>query len=206
MAPRKYRMDRRIQAVEETRRRIVNATVVLHGQQGILATSWEDIAKKADVALATVYRHFPSLKELVPACGELVSAIMKPPTLETARETFSDTPARSGRIELLVRELFEFYDRGRTFLDAALQDAHQVPALAGWFAAWDRARDEIVREALQPEGAGETDVQKIVALTDFRVWQSLADQKVPMEEAVATVSGMLSHLLAEPTKAQLADQ
>jgi AcrR family transcriptional regulator len=199
-------MDRRIQAVEETRRRIVNATVILHGQQGILATSWEDIAKKADVALATVYRHFPSLEELVPACGEQVTAVMKPPTLETACVTFSDTPARSGRIELLVRELFEFYDRGRTFLDAALQDANQVPALAGWFAAWDRTREEIVREALQPEGAGETDVQKIVALTDFRVWLSLSDQKVPMEEAVATVSEMLSHLLAGPTKAKLADK
>ena len=44
-------MDKRKEAVEETRRSIVDATVALHAEQGILATSWEDIARKADVAL-----------------------------------------------------------------------------------------------------------------------------------------------------------
>ena len=102
MAPRKYRMDRRKEAVEETRRRIMDATVALHGEQGILATSWEDIAQKADVALATVYRHFPSLEELVPACGERITAFIKPPTLETAQETFGSTQSQADRIKLLV--------------------------------------------------------------------------------------------------------
>ena len=116
MSPRKYRMDKRKEAIEETRRRIVDATLDLHAEQGILATSWEDIAKKADVALATVYRHFPSLEELVPACGEQVIAIVKPPTLETVQEAFAAAPSRAERIKLLVHELFEFYDRGRIFL------------------------------------------------------------------------------------------
>ena len=186
MAPRKYRMDRRIQAVEETRRRIVDATVILHGQQGILATSWEDIAKKADVALATVYRHFPSLEELVPACGEQVTAIMKPPTLETVKETFAKSPSRVDRIRLLVRELFEFYDRGRMFLDLVYQEAHLVPALAAWMTHWESARAEIVDEALRPDGADAVNTQMITALTDYRVWRSLVDQGISMEEAAGS--------------------
>jgi AcrR family transcriptional regulator len=96
-------MDKRQEAVEETRRRIVDTTVALHGEQGVLGTSWEDIAKKADVALATVYRHFPSLDELVPACGQQVVGIMKPPTLEATRELFAAASSLADRIKLLAK-------------------------------------------------------------------------------------------------------
>lgn len=33
--------------------------MALHGEQGIQATSFEGIAYRADVAMATVYRHYP---------------------------------------------------------------------------------------------------------------------------------------------------
>ncbi len=197
MAPRKYRMDNRQEAVEETRRRIVDATVALHGEQGIVGTSWEDIAKKADVALATVYRHFPSLNELVPACGQQVAGIMKPPTLETARELFGTASSRVDRIKLLVRELFEFYDRGRIFLDVAFKEAPQVPPLAEFVTAWEADRAEIVKEALRPEGADDVTTRTVVALTDFRVWRSFVDQEVPIGEAVEVLGASLIHLLAE---------
>jgi AcrR family transcriptional regulator len=197
MAPRKYRMDKRQEAVEETRRRIVDATVALHGEQGILGTSWEDIAKKADVALATVYRHFPSLDELVPACGQQVAGIMKPPTLEASRELFAAASSQADRIKLLVRELFEFYGRGRKFLDVAFQEAHQVPVLAGFVSAWEADREEIVKEALRPVGSNDVTTRMVVALTDFRVWRSFIDQEVPDGEAVEVLGASLIHLLAE---------
>lgn len=205
MAPRKYRMDKRIKAVEETRRRIVDATMTLHADQGILATSWEDISKKADVALATVYRHFPSLDELVPACGEQVTAVVRPPTLDTARKAFGAAPSRVERVNLLVRELFEFYDRGHIFLELAFREAIQVPALAAWLAEWEASRGEIVKEALQPEGTNDLNAMMINALTDFRVWQSLVDQSITTEEAVEMMSASLLHVLAEPLKATQVD-
>ena len=197
MAPRKYRMDKRQEAVEETRRRIVDATVALHGEQGILGTSWEDIAKKADVALATVYRHFPTLNELVPACGQQVAEIMKPPTLETARELFGTASSQVDRIKLLVRELFEFYGRGRIFLDVAFKEAQQVPPLAEFVTAWEADREKIVKEALRPESADDMTIRMVVALTDFRVWRSFADQEVPNGEAVEVLGASLIHLLSE---------
>ena len=197
MAPRKYRMDKRKQAVEDTRRRIVDATVALHVEQGILATSWEDIAQKADVALATVYRHFPSLDGLVTACGEQVIAIVEPPTPETAREKFGAISSQADRFKLLVNELFEFYDRGRIFLDVALREAHQVPALEAWVAGWEASREEIVKEALRPDGTDHLKVQMIIALTDYRVWCSLIDQNLPNEDAVEMLSALLFQLSAE---------
>ena len=89
MAPRKYDMNKRRAAVEETRRRILEATLALHSEKGIFGTSWRDIAQRADVSVGTVYKHFPSLDELVSACGELVFAITHPPSLEDAPRIFA---------------------------------------------------------------------------------------------------------------------
>ena len=72
-------MSRRAAAVAQTRKRIVDATLELHGEQGIAATSWDDIAARAGVGVGTVYRHFPSLDELVPASGEITMQVLALP-------------------------------------------------------------------------------------------------------------------------------
>jgi AcrR family transcriptional regulator len=64
-------MEKRKAPVEETRQRIAEATLALHSEKGMFDTSWKDIAERADVSVATVYKHFPSLDELVPACGRV---------------------------------------------------------------------------------------------------------------------------------------
>ncbi|HET8951451.1 MAG TPA: helix-turn-helix domain-containing protein, partial [Solirubrobacteraceae bacterium] len=66
MPPRNYDMSKRAAAAGLTRRRIVDATRELHTERGIAGTSWDDIAARAGVGVGTVYRHFPSLDELVP--------------------------------------------------------------------------------------------------------------------------------------------
>ena len=78
MSPRRYDMTRRTEARNETRDRIVEATAKLHGERGVLGTSWQDIARQADVSVSTVYAHFPSLDELLPACGQLVMSSGSP--------------------------------------------------------------------------------------------------------------------------------
>src|SRR5438132_13383794 len=79
MAPRTDAMTRRAAASAETRRRIVDAAIALHAEKGVLGTTWPDIAKRADVALGTVYRHFPGLDQLVPACTSENAVRMGPP-------------------------------------------------------------------------------------------------------------------------------
>src|SRR5918997_33011 len=51
MSPRKYDMTRRASAVAQTRQRIIDATLQLHGEQGVAATSWDDIAARAGVGV-----------------------------------------------------------------------------------------------------------------------------------------------------------
>ena len=70
--PRRYRMKNRATAVEETQERIVAAAKELHADQGVQGTSYDEIAQRAGVAQATVYRHFPSLEDLIPACARSI--------------------------------------------------------------------------------------------------------------------------------------
>src|SRR5439155_19655370 len=107
MAPRAYRMTRRAAANAETRRRIVDAAITLHAEKGVLGTSWPDIAKRADVALGTVYRHFPTLDQLVPACTSENAVRMKPPGVGI----LVGLTRPEERIGRFVGELFAFYGR-----------------------------------------------------------------------------------------------
>lgn len=83
--PRRYRTGERAVAVERTRERIVAAAKELHAERGVRLTSWEEIAERGGVAVATVYRHYPSLAELVPACAQSVFDVIRPPSFEQAR-------------------------------------------------------------------------------------------------------------------------
>src|SRR5215471_19726118 len=67
--PRPYRMRRRAEQVDQTRQRIVAATVQLHGTLGPAATTIAAIAEAAGVTRLTVYRHFPDDAALFGACS-----------------------------------------------------------------------------------------------------------------------------------------
>src|SRR3954462_15474161 len=97
MAPRRYDMGARADAGAETKTRIVAAAMELHAKRGVQATRWEEIAEQAGVSGARMDRHFPSLKELVPACARPVFDLIAPLTVEQGTEKyakFEDTSAR----------------------------------------------------------------------------------------------------------------
>src|SRR3954468_4110452 len=172
MAPRRYRMDRRSSAVEETRRRIVEATLALHTEHGIVATRWDEIAERAGVAVATVYRHFPSLNELVPACGELVWERIQPPRLDQADAWFAGRASAAARLERLVAELCAFHARSVRYIEPVWGERKHVPQLATFFDSLDATREALVREALDPADPAKQEIQAVTALTDLPVWQA----------------------------------
>jgi AcrR family transcriptional regulator len=189
--PRRYRSRKRAEAVERTRRRILEATMQLHGKQGILATSWEDIAQRAGVSLATVYRHFPSVNELVPACGELTDAYIQPPTPDDASSLFAGAATLAERIARLVGELSAFYERAEPAFIGVRREAHLLEPLREWLAERDRAHEALVREALRPSDPAESAIQVVQALTGFPVWASLIEAGVRRE----AVSGIIEDLV-----------
>jgi AcrR family transcriptional regulator len=183
-------MDKRKAAVEETRQRILEATLALHSEKGIFGTSWQDIAHRADVSVGTVYKHFPSLDELVPACGELMYAITRPPSLEDAPQIFAGANSLEERLERLVSELFDFYERGASYIETDFQE-RQLPAVREWEAYMRATIAGLVREALIPAGPDERTVQAVSALLDFYTFKSFLDREIPKEQAAKTINELL---------------
>jgi AcrR family transcriptional regulator len=183
-------MDKRKAAVEETRRRILEATLALHSEKGILGTSWQDIARRADVSVGTVYKHFPSLDELVPACGELMYAITRPPSLDDAPEIFAGAGSLEERLDRLVSELFDFYERGAPYIETDFQE-RQLPAVQEWEAHVRATIAGLAREALQPVEPDEETVQAVSALLDFSTFKSFKDREIPKEGAAKAINEVL---------------
>jgi AcrR family transcriptional regulator len=68
---RTYTLKRRAEQQADTRRRIVEATVDLHGSIGPAATTFSMIAERAGVQRHTLYAHFPDERSLYLACSGL---------------------------------------------------------------------------------------------------------------------------------------
>ncbi len=170
--PRRYRMDARAASVEQTRRRIVEAAKILHADQGILGTSYEEIARRADVAPATVYRQFPTLSDLLPACARSIH-VLQPPSPEAMARLFRDLPRPLQRLELLVRGTCDCYVQDQGWLAAAHREEALVPVLGEIIQVEQENLRLLVRAALEGTGASERLERVLVALIDFPVWQSL---------------------------------
>lgn len=177
---RSYQMKERAKAHEETRRRIVDATMKLHDEQGVAATSFVDVAKRAGIGAATVYRHFPTLESLVSACSTHVWEEMDPPVAERAYSVFEGIEGRDARLERLVEVIDAFYRRGSLRLGKAFADRHVVSGLDQFLSAVESGVAGLVREALKGERISETTHQLVLALTDFPVWTSM--QKIECDD------------------------
>ena len=68
---RTYTLRRRAEQQAETRRRIVEAAVDLHGSVGPASTTFSMIAERAGVQRHTLYAHFPDERSLLLACSGL---------------------------------------------------------------------------------------------------------------------------------------
>src|SRR3954451_23446350 len=79
--PRAYRMSRRAESQEQTRLRITESAVALHGTIGPSRTSISAVAEHAGVRRSTVYRHFPDEAALFDACSAHWAAANPPPDL-----------------------------------------------------------------------------------------------------------------------------
>jgi AcrR family transcriptional regulator len=189
---RSYRLKDRAKTQADTRERIVSATLQLHDEQGVAATSFVDIAKRAGIGAATVYRHFPTLGSLVAACGAHVWKEMNPPVPEQASELFKDVGSTKDRLQHLVDEVDGFYRRGALRLTAAYADRQLIPELDQFLRAVEAGVYALVREAVKDEILPDAVLQLVVALMEFPVWASMQKIAVDDLERRRLVAGLLS--------------
>ncbi|MEA2511152.1 MAG: hypothetical protein QOJ59_639 [Thermomicrobiales bacterium] len=187
-------MSKRAFAREETRRRIVEATAKLHGERGVFGTSWQDIAKEADVSVATVYAHFPSLDELLPACGGLVMERIRPPALESSNEIIGDAQGLHERFERVALELFAFYERGGPHIEVDVRE-RQLPGMREWETYLLDVVTARVRAAMAPRRPNAHTVRLVSAFFDLSTFKSFRDRGVATSTAAKTVAAAATGLL-----------
>jgi AcrR family transcriptional regulator len=124
--PRKYELKKRAERQDETRQRIVEATVALHEELGPAQTSISAIAERAGVGRPTVYRHFPDERSLFTACTTHYNALHQPPD-PTGWRRIAD-PEERMRSGLL--EVYRWYRDTERMMTVAARDLAQLPVLA----------------------------------------------------------------------------
>jgi AcrR family transcriptional regulator len=122
---RKYELKRRADEMADTRRRITEAAVELHGTVGPARTTMSSVAQRAGVQRHTVYRHFPDEEALLAACSAHYFTANPWPDVEPWRRV-SDPRKRLARA---LDELYAYYERTEPMLTNVLRDAALVDAV-----------------------------------------------------------------------------
>jgi AcrR family transcriptional regulator len=182
-APRRpYRKRRRAEREDETRRRITEATVALHGTLGPARTTVSAIAERAGVQRATVYRHFPDERALIEACSAHWRAANPAPDI-SPWAAIEDPDAR---LRSALAELYAWYDRTEYMTEKVARDAplseplrQALARVAGWRAS---ATDVLLVGRAGDAARARAAIGHAV---DFETWRSLVRrQGLAPEDAV----------------------
>ena len=191
---RQYRLGKRAETTAATRRRIVEATLSLHDQQGISGTSVRAIAGRAGVAPATVLQHFPHMDELVRACGELSDQLAPMPT----EAIFVGTATVGERIRCLSLALFRWWEQLGDGFDYLRIDRRHMPRVDAWFAVVSGRHRDLADAAFA--GADSPKVDLLIALTSVDAWRVLRDAGMDAHRAAEQVAQLFTQA-PDPRKA-----
>jgi len=116
---RSYTLGKRAEQQAETRRRIVEAAVELHGVVGPAQTTVTMIAERAGVQRHTFYNHFPDERSLLMACSGL--AVERDPLPEA--EAFQSIADPEAQLHAALSALYAWYGRNADLTACVLRDA-----------------------------------------------------------------------------------
>ena len=119
---RKYELKKRAEQMGETRRRITEAAIELHGSVGPSRTTMSAVAERAGVERRTLYRHFPNEADLFEACSTHYFAANPWPDLGDWRAIRDPQE----RLERALDELYAYYERTEPMFSNVLRDAEVV--------------------------------------------------------------------------------
>ena len=164
---------------------ILNAAGWLHVHQGVLATTWPQIAERAGVNVAAVGERFATLEDLVPACGGMAWRHLRFPPPEVAAELFAGEELEE-RLRLLVERIFDVYERAARDLELLRREGPSLPVLGHARDTLEDALDALIVAAAGDERA----IPLVRELAGLGVWRALRDAEV--EDAAEIVAGALT--------------
>lgn len=199
---RKYELKKRADEMAETRRRITQAAVELHGTVGPARTTLSAVAERAGVQRHTVYRHFPNEEALFGACSAHYFTANPLPSLEAWRVVRDP----SERLARALDELYAYYERTEPMLSNVLRDVELVDVIRPTLLPFEDFLSETTEILAAGRPARGRRRQLLVAALryalDFQTWRSLtSDGRVTRGEAVELVSALVEAAAARQRRA-----
>jgi AcrR family transcriptional regulator len=190
---RPYRMKRRAELEEETRRRITESAVHLHGTVGPAHTTVSALAEHAGVRRSTVYRHFPDEAALFKACTAHWVALNPVPDIGA----WAGIEDPDERLRAALAALYPYYRQTARMLENLLRDEPVSPVVQENFASYHQylaaARDVLMR-GRRARGARREELSAALGhALAFATWRSLA-----LDEGLddAQAAGLMCRLVA----------
>jgi AcrR family transcriptional regulator len=210
---RPYRKRRRAELEADTRQRIAESAVELHGTVGPSRTSFSAVADRAGVRRSTLYRHFPDEAALFAACSTHWLAANPFPDLAG----WATIPDPDRRLAQALEQLYGYYRQTDQMLANLLRDQDTVPAVKQQLRAFRdylaAARDILVRgRKLRGQARN-----RVLAATGhalaFPTWRSLTEeqglddrQAVELMCALVGASGHSDRHASRPRASSAADR
>jgi AcrR family transcriptional regulator len=168
---RPYRKKRRAELEEQTRLRITESAIALHGTLGPSRTSISAIADHAGVPRSTVYRHFPDEVALFAACTGHWMGANPPPDLDV----WAAIGDPDERLRVALGELYAYYGRTAEMMDNLHRDEATMPTVRLFFQGFrdylSAARDTLTSGRSQRRRAA------IGHALAYTTWRSLTQEQ-----------------------------
>ena len=193
----RYNLKARAERQQQTRQRIVEATVELHRAYGPARTTITEIAKKAGVQRQTVYNHFPDELSLFKACSAHNRALNPPPD----PEPWELIPDPEERLRRALAEVYDYYRRNEQMITNVTRDAQANPNVRKVAEPrvkhQERMRDVLAAGLEQGDGQRHKLLCGALWMTlEFRTWHTLVRQQgFDDDESIELMVGMVRCLM-----------
>jgi AcrR family transcriptional regulator len=172
---RPYRLKARAERQQDTQRRIAAAAAGLHEEVGPARTTIAEVARRAGVQRPTVYKHFPTDRELFAACQGHFLTEHPPPDPQPALALTDPTE----RVRAALEPLYGWYRATEAMTGNVQRDRRLLPDLDALLThTADRNLEALAHElarAFGRQGRARTQTRALIRLAlDFSTWQRLA--------------------------------
>jgi AcrR family transcriptional regulator len=169
---RAYRLKKRAERQEETRRRIVEAAIALHTSVGPGRATVSAIAERAGVERHTYYRHFPEERDLFRDCTGLYMERNPLPNPAAWREVADE----GKRLKRGLNDLYSYYERNEAMLANVARDSEVHPLTRETFERYVAPELAAIGAALAetlPRARRPAKQAALELALDFGTWRSL---------------------------------
>jgi AcrR family transcriptional regulator len=189
---RKYELKKRAESMEDTRQRITEAAMALHGSVGPARTTVTAVAERAGVQRHTVYRHFPTEDDIFVACsGHFLE--LHPWPDQSAWQAIQDPRERLANG---LDELYRYYEEAGYMWARILRDRELTETVERHLAPFTDFIANAARVLSAGWGVRGSRRRVLMAAVrhavDFATWQSLAgERQVTRNQAVRLMTALV---------------